>query len=690
VPVETSFHAHIMAIEMPVEREPPLIVVNPLRFSSHDRITHYENLHRQNIALNRELNLMQPEVIQKINVDGPFRLVAIGDTHIGTRFTNIDEVKRMIEPLEHDNVFGFVTGDFIEAQNPHISEQTGSVLVDTGRQIVLAADYLRPYFYAGKLLCTVNGFFGHDGDWSLRWGGIPAVEAMVRYMPLPDAKDPLDVDQWRYLPILEQGGLLRLQLKNGREYTIRIFHDPNRGGSDNINRYGGLKNQFMDDFDYDIMRGTQVDMYIAGHEHHRGVIAKEMYIDRKDRVEKTVVFAQIGSAKGVDDENKDPFLTAQGKGVSIRPGPVIYIDQSRGSGNGEVESTKELVAWGYENAGTIEKTAKMLHLVRDRLNNTERQHLTKELLEKVIERTKRKWPKAEFDESGSRRETKEKPGKAPLYTDVHWNINGVHSIPIMVTVLANIRYGSSSQEAPVYKKKYDEILQQTVKNPFRYVIAGREFLDRGVPKSAKREVILKKMTDELSPLKEHKSLLGIMMSEVLLQDGWERDAGKSKGFRPSDELYYKSALAGVPLFENDAFVTIYLDGVEYIFQILSRLGNSGSEFYLGQGLVQARRKEHTNPDVVAGGHMQLTGSMIYPPKPMVFLPTGHLSAYMGGGTKGNKRNVVTGGQAAIIFPDKKFVWPQANAYEAADDFNALVLDAGLTDDEKKRIARRSR
>lgn len=696
----------IMAIEM-TEREPKSTVLNPLEFSSATRLSHYAEFHNTAIQVNRELSLMQQTVDRQINVDGPIQLVPIGDTHLFSTYTEIDAVKKTLELLEKDNAFGFVTGDFIEAQHPFISEHTGSVLLNTGKQIVAASDYLLPYFYAGKILCTVNGYFGHDGSWSLKYGGIPAVEFMSRIMPMPDMNDPRNPDKWKYLPVLEQGGLLRLYLKgNRRPYVVRLFHDPSGGGSDNINRSGSLKRQFMDESDNYSMNGVQVDMYVAGHQHHRGTVAKEMYIDRMDRKEKSVVFVQIGTAKGIKDENKDPFLTGQGKGPSIGPGPVIFVSQAKVPNNEDIESTKEIVAWGYENTEIIEGMANMLHSTKDQLNTIERQHLTSELIEKVSKRVKK--PTVEFDSYGSGRDTMGKPGKAPLFNEVRWRIKGYKDYPLLVYSLANARYGSSSRENPIYKRKYDEILEQTIKNPFRYIIAGRAFIDDNVSKRADREEILGDMIADLGPINDQQSLLGFMMSKPFLEDGWQKDVSwtenvwnrqkrkydkikhVSEHFLPGDRMYYDSALKGVPLFGNDSFIRIEIDGTPYYIQAFDKLGNSGSEFYLGRGLVQSRRKGHTDPDVVTGGHMQLAGSLIYPPKPIVYLPTGHLSAYIGGGTKGNKRNVVTGGQAFIIFPKRKLVLPEANYYEATDNFNALFLNMGLTDQEKKKLNTRTR
>ena len=96
--------------------------------------------------------------------------------------------------------------------------------------------------------------------------------------------------------------------------------------------------------------------------------------------EKSVAFVQIGTSKGIDKDNQDPFLVAQGKGPTIGPGADIIVHQIKGNGNGASEVTKEWVNYGYENAGDIYDVAKSLHRVEDQLNGVERQKLTQELL----------------------------------------------------------------------------------------------------------------------------------------------------------------------------------------------------------------------------------------------------------------------------------------------------------------------
>lgn len=682
-------------------REKALITfLNDRQFSSTSLLEGLDSQHKQMVSVNEQLSLKRSEIEVAINVRGPIKLIPLGDTHLFSRFTNLDAVKSTLKMLDEPNSFGFITGDFIEGVCSRISEHPGSVELAFGEQIVAAAELLRPYFYSNKLLCAVDGYFGHEG-WSKMYSGIDAVEMTSRLMPKVDLNDPRNSDKWKYLPVLNQGGLLKLKLSNGRDYTIKIMHDPNSGGSDNINRQGGLKTQFLnEDDDLFLDKDVHADLYIAGHQHHRSVVSKEVYYDRMTGKEKSVAFVQIGTSKGIDKDNQDPFLVAQGKGPTIGPGPDIIVHQIKGNSNGASEVTKEWVNYGYENAGDIYDVAKSLHRIEDQLNGIERQKLTQELLGTIISRVEK--PVTEFNFRGSSRSPKEKPGRAPLFEDLRWKINNLHDFPVLVYLLANARYGSSSHEGAFYKKTFADILDQSATNPFKFILAMRHFVDKGVSHRFDRREILNNMANDLGPTNDQKSLLGFMLSSTLLEDGWRKDVvektryfdhdkGRWKsetdvdeGFLPGDELYYKSRIKGVPLYVNEAIMYLNLGKVDYSFFLLDRLGRSGSEFNLVQGLVQTRKKEHVTTDITTGGHMPLAGYSVYPPRPRVYLANGGFSNWDSGG-KGNDKRVATGGQAVILFSDKKLIIPASNFPEAADIFNALMIDKGLTAEEKEKL-----
>ncbi len=705
------FSVFIMAFDMAKETLPQYSTdLNHKSFNTQHLLSTLDSAHREMVSANQQIKLRRPFVERSINVTGPMKLVLVGDTHLFSIYSSKDAVKMTTDKLDEENAFGIVTGDFIEAMNTSIADHIGSVELSLGDQIVAAAEILRPYFYSGKLLALTEGHFGHDGNWAGK-AGINAIEMLARMMPKPDPKDPLNKDKWQYPPVLVQGGLLKLRLNNGKPYIIKVFHDPNSGGSDSINRTGGLKNQFLnEDDDMFLEEGEYADMYVAGHQHHRSVVSKEIHFDRMNRKEKSVTFVQVGTAKGIDINNLDPYLVGLGKGPSYGPGPAIIIHQIKGAGDSSADVTKEWVSYGYESASAMDKVANMLHKVEDGLNQAERQNLTKDLLEKIINRTKK--PTAEFNFRGSGRSPKEKPGRAPLFDELKWNIRTSKDFPILVYLLQNTRYGSASREGEPYASVYSDILKQATENPFKYILAMRHFVDKGVAGNFERRSILEEMASALAPIKAQKRLLGLMLSSTLLDDSWQKDNPKfsqvwdrskrkyvtekeiDEGFRPGDELYYRSAIRAtqdnpLPLYVNETLMRLNLSGIDYSFFLLDKLGRSGSEFNLVQGLVQSRKKEHVTADITTGGHMPLAGFSVYPPRQRFYIAPGGFSNWDSGG-KGNDKRVATGGQGVVLYADKKLILPASNLAEASDIFNALMLDKGLTDDEKKKLSKRTK
>ena len=55
--------------------------------------------------------------------------------------------------------------------------------------------------------------------------------------------------------------------------------------------------------------------------------------------------------------------------------------------------------------------------------------------------------------------------------------------------------------------------------------------------------------------------------------------------------------------------------------------------------------------------------------------------------KANMRRAPLGGQAVILFPDRKMVFPASTFLEATDMHAALILNVGLTTREKGRLKR---
>ena len=94
--------------------KPGITFLNERGFSSRELLEGLDTQHQQLISVNEQLTLMQPEVEVAINTRGPIRLVPLGDTHLFSRYTDLEAVRQTLHLLDEENTFGFITGDFIE------------------------------------------------------------------------------------------------------------------------------------------------------------------------------------------------------------------------------------------------------------------------------------------------------------------------------------------------------------------------------------------------------------------------------------------------------------------------------------------------------------------------------------------------------------------------------------------------
>jgi hypothetical protein len=627
----------------------------------------------QNMIVDEMLRGVRGSIELKVNFDGPIRLLPIADTHLFTPETDNSKIDEILSKLDEENTYGIICGDFIEGVHVHIPDQFGKARYTLDNQIFLAREKIRRYVENGKILALVGWFDGHEG-WAEKMATISAIKFMKDGLIQPDGSK---------LQAIYNGGTLKINLSNGDVFILKAFHDAGGGGSDEINPLGSQRRAAWSE---KVNSPNMVDGVVAGHQHHRAAAAKELTYNKLTGKEVSQVLLALGTTKGNDEKHADRFLVAQAKGPTLPPGGSIILNQ-RGVDNDRGDHI--WATYGYDKGGVLYNAAKILDV-------TEKQKITKEVLEKVVSRQGK--PKAEFDRRNSRTRTKEDKSKTPLFETFRWKIKD-GNLPIMVYLLANTRYGSSSGERD--RAKLLEIYDQVASDPFKYVLAMRHFVDDGVAKDFDRESVLSNVANDLKKVHEANSLLGFMLSNSLRADRWikevvetthywdrherkwKADKDVRDGIYPGDYFYRDSVIAKTPIYLNDSLMLLNLNGkMEYVFQIEDHLSWSGSEFDMFRGLVQTERKGRLAIDVVTGGHMPGAGVMTTPDG--VFVPTGWFSDYDSRGRPNIKRAPL-GGQAVILFPDSKMVIPASTFVEATDVHAALMLDAGLTVEEKNSL-----
>jgi hypothetical protein len=653
------------------EKEQPKVVFMGKAEPSTDIILQeVKKAEEQNDKVYEMLRGIKGTIELKINFNGPVRILPISDTHLFAPETDNEKVDEILNKLNEENTYGVICGDFIESVHTHIPDQFGKVRYTLDNQLFLAREKIRPYVDKGKILALVGWFEGHEG-WPEKLATFSAIKYMKEGLIQPDGTQ---------LQAVYNGGTLKMNLSNGESFILKVFHDAGGGGSDDINPVGSQRRAAWNE---KVNSPNMVDGVVAGHQHHRAAAAKEITYNKLTGKEVSQILLALGTTKGNDEKHADRFLIAQAKGPTLPPGGSIILNQRAiGSERGDHVWT----TYGYNRGGILYEAAKIL-------DATEKQGVTKEILEKVI--TKEGNPKAEFDRRNSRTRTKEDKSKTPLFETFRWKIKD-GNLPIMVYLLANTRYGSSSGERD--RAKLLEIYDQVAKDPFKYVLAMRHYVDESVAKNFERESVLEEVARDLKKVYDAHALLGFMLSNSLRVDRWTKEVVKTThywdrherkwktdkdvndGIFPGDYFYRDSVIAKTPIYLNDSLMILNLNGkVEYNFQIEDHLSWSGSEFDMFRGLVQTGRKGRLAIDVITGGHMPGAGVMTTPDG--VFVPTGWFSDYDSRG-KANIKRAPLGGQAVILFPDKKMMIPASTFVEATDMHTALIMNAGLTAKEK--------
>ncbi len=640
-----------------------------------------DQLHRLKQQVNDELSLLTEKVEFTTNFSKPLRIIPISDTHLFSVQTDITKSDEIFKKLEDENTFGIIMGDIIEGANPNITSHIGDVEIDFGKQIKAARKKLEPYIKAGKIICMSSTYNGHEG-WGSKYLGIDVVELIADGFTQTDGSP---------LRVLINGGRLVINLANGETHTELIYHSPGGGGSDEVNPLGSQRNRL---WEYISHRGA-VNGAGGGHLHHRAGVSKELVLDLKTGKEKSHILFANGTTKGNDPNRQDLFLTAMSKGPTVEPGVQLIFNQGKRDEKTARVGDNVWVSYGYNKGEILYEAAKLWDMA-------EKKRRTKGHIEEIISREKH--PEAKFDRGNSRTKIKANQFDTPMFENFKWKFNSSNNLPILITDLANTRYTSTSFE----ERDIEEYKRQIAKiesNPFHYGLVMRHIVDSDVSKQFDRTRVLDRVVAHLKPVADQKRLLGFMMSATLLDERWKKDVlgdweDVDNDYPYSDGTYgthrererrgplwpgtyiYRGLGKQVPLYLNQSFMTLDFDGLNYGFMSLDHLAKSGSEFDMFRGLVQAKRKNMTQVDVVMGGHMPGAGFMETPDG--IYIATGWFSEYDSGGKANSKRSPL-GGQGTIIFPKEKMAFGTSTFSESVDTHNALLLHKGLKSREKEGL-----
>jgi len=603
----------------------------------------------------------------------PIMVICGSDLHAGSITTDYKALTELRDyALENDNVGIVLLGDEVEGlKEAYMNTNTARTPIDFHQQL----DFMRGYFLEplaeqGKLLAMVSGYWGHPG-----W-----------------AEDATTINTWRIMtdgldiPLLRNGGELKIKFANGQIQTQVIWHNP--PGKSRFDPVSGLR-----DAAFPVSEQSRADGYLSGHI-HRMAVAKEIYSGANN----AVYYISSGTTKGSSATvPPDRFGVKLGLPLADPLGQGVILEPKRKNKGG-----KNYPFSSFEQ-GQVAFDALNL------LDNAERQGIKDELIEEIRSKVEDK-PEISLISGSSRmsgREyTEEKPTetlkvsgemvenpyskmkmRAP-YDALTYDVRT--KLPVALHLISNARLGSSSEG---YTDLINYQAELIANNPHALVVYLRNMIDKEAGRMGERTDILDRFVELINGSKEQ--TLAVMMCESLRQGSWKKSVGKSIEQAPLAPGSYLANETEVPLIHHLSLIKMAVgpsvklkEKPLYIGAFADKLLMHGSFSKPTYGL---RRMydlyTQEKPGFVAGGHMPHAGTMTFfdgsnpvTDHPMLIAP-GWFAKYVDTMGKGNVMPGAEPGQAIIFMPGKSqsdyLAFPTVNRDETAFMHDALTLLRGL-------------
>lgn len=633
---------------------------------------------------------LQPHLELEYRVEGdkPLLVLLVGDLHIGAAATDYEELEKLKsfllndeeitvgideygDPITFDtaNVKIIFLGDEIEGVKPkYMTTNVMGLTMDLQEQLNYFRDkILKPLADAGKVVGMVSHYWGHPG-----W----AHEATT-LDPWALLAEAADVDT------ILNGGRVKFIFENGQKSVVEIRHNPT--ASSKFDPLHGSRESILNQaepFRPDGGANAHIHRLAAGKEHHAGA-DYPFYMVSSGTIKSTNIdlpVDQFGVRLG------RPYTTDKGfTSVMITPPTGRYKKRSKKIVHTPLPTLRH--------AGIAQKGLELL-------NQTERQGLTRELKEYVLDTfgeepvidhlegesvespaVMEKIPKGKaleklrkngFDESDLDREK--------VYSKLRINIKT--QLPILLQFIANARFGSDGQTEGFHKvNKFQR--DYIINNPYAVVIYLRSLLDNSAGKLPNRRQVLEK-TARFVSRSEDKGL-ALLLDSSLRNDDWKR------GEDPIAPGSFLAREGDIPLIHHLSQLQLFVGpeaSLPYTLKVLDKLGHHGSFSKPSFGL---RRNYdlymHQKPGIVVGGHMPNAGTQMFhdgtnpeTEYPALVAP-GWWASNVDTAGKGNVSPGAPPGQATILFPQEKpgdyLVYPTTNVEESNLLFDAFLLLVGL-------------
>lgn len=549
-------------------------------------------------------------------------IFGLSDLHFGSAATDLAALLALQQViLKIPNAKVILLGDEIDGRGKYPTNDIRNTTVP--RQIDLFRAWLRPLYEAGKILCAVGEYNGHNG-WVV----------------------DTNVVGWEFIfgetmrvPILGNGEVLNLIDESSEEadLLVSISAAHSSGKRSAIDPVHGLRS---------LLSREGTDAAVAGHTHTFGMERETQYGSNGQILRTTLVNA--GAFKG---SSKNPKIPRDTFGQRLTLGDVSP------GGSGIIYSadlvdplTSAKTIEGYPYATATEGI--LLLSALNLLNDLESQNLTHEILEQAREKAYNTNPRAtkyrlrhiisqsqsEIGQSPAEKENWEQRQIEYLarlsregsevpedrkqqsewfhdpYEPIFQNLVARYDsdgLPFAIHLLSNLGLGAASFREDQFEKY---LLQ--LSNPWDLLLWMRGVIDKDAGKLKDRRDHLDTAVEWMN---QHNSRNLAMLIDGSLRTAAWKSAAKGFSFDggvtqedmlkygPIAPASYVSKRSKVPLLANRGAIELRVgtttDWHSYKIRVLDKLGNSGSVFKPNFGLLRAYGTFFEYPDLVTGGHM---------------------------------------------------------------------------------------
>jgi len=247
-----------------------------------------------------EGRISQPEGRVKIKTDLPVAIVHIGDTHLGSIFTDTNEVLRKFKEIKDTpNMYCILMSNLIDNAIP---SQFPSNMLTNGlppdKQVMMMRSIAEDLNKSGKILAAITSPC-HEG-WTYRHTG-QDINALIFGF------------KGRKFPVLQNGGRLRVQV--GKEsYLGALYHQVGPFES-NFNEAHALRqlNRLQQQMEPDWLAGA-----------HRHFAIAEMVYEGNGEKRKPVAYIRTGTEKGTKYPH-DEFSVGRSGSTGEPTGQTIHL-----------------------------------------------------------------------------------------------------------------------------------------------------------------------------------------------------------------------------------------------------------------------------------------------------------------------------------------------------------------------------